>query len=263
MIRSLISASLLFFSLSVKASVIAVDSVSLSTIAGSFQGITMASAVFVNGSITLGGPGGYVTSDSSVNASAFFGGGGQLSGVWLPASNQTSSGANEFTSSFTVESGGRQIILSTSSTVNNFSISSTGVLSFFPELHNSSSTIIPTAATTNHALGGCISGSTLTITTAGGRVQLDLAGTTGQTGNADPVINFLQDGQFVNNLSALAAITGGSPDSIAAPLSYIVDAPTPGQHSYCISLATLNNAGTALLFNDSARTNLFYIKEIK
>lgn len=255
-----------------KAGTVSADAIYVSTIGGqgSQSGIVFSTAVyFVAGaSLTLQGPSGYITSSSSINATAFFGDGSHLTGVSTLASSQIFSGANTFASSFTVRSNGLRITLSTSSTVSNIDIDQMGTVKFYPELHNSSSTIIPNATTTNQYCGPCVLGSTLTITTTGGDVEISFSGVLG-TGERIAAINFLQDGQFVGDLGADAVIgkmsSNGNSDSEVITVHYLVGAPTSGAHSYCLSLCTnFSSSGfTATLRNDAVNANLFSIKELK
>lgn len=248
----------------------------------SSSAIIFSSSLYMTGgaSLILENSAGYISAASSINASSFFGDGQHLGGISnsLLTSTQTFTGADTFTSSFTVQSGGRQIILSTSAFVNNVLITTTGVVSFYPSLHNSSATTIPQFSTTASTLTTCVSGSTLTITTTGGRVELIFSGIL-YSDKSQFTISFLQDGQFVNNLDGhegIAKFGGGfasAPQSIS--FAYILDAPSSGPHSYCLTIANAPFiGGTTTLVNNNgldpsplpgARSgrNIFYVKELK
>lgn len=250
------------------------DTVAVSTISGlsNSNGITFSSYVYFSdgSSLTLQGAGGYVTTNSSVIASAYFGDGSHLTsaGDTLLAATQTFSGANTFLSSFTVQSMGNQIIISTSNSTSNILISSSGAISFYPSLHNSSSTIVPQANSTNPNLGPCVAGSTLTITTTGGRVEAEFSGITGNDsggGGAAPM-SILQDGQFARDMSSSRALVYsdyGFASIGGATFSYLFDAPAPGAHSYCLTIGDASGTQVTLVNSAGLATNLFFVKEIK
>ena len=264
-------AVLIFMATAATAGNISVDTATIGTISGQplSNGVIFSTSVyFVSGaSLTMQGSGGYITALSSVNAASFFGDGGHLNGIGALASTQTFSGASTFTSSFTIRSNGREIILSTSATNTNIDISPSGAITFFPDLHNSSATIIPDATTTDQYCGPCVSGSTLTITTTGGSVEISFSGS---IGNNDDIsaINFLQDGQFVGDLGTDAVIAKTVWSMIRLPpvaVHYLVKPLPPGIHSYCLSLCTNSSRSleTAELLNNSTQANIFFIKELK
>lgn len=267
-IAQLLSA-LFIFSLSTHASVVSADTVSISTFVGrtSSNGITISTSIYLaaSNSISLDSAGGHLSGSSSVTASAFFGDGSHLSGVARLSADNTFSGASTFTSSFSVQSGGRRISLSTGSTYANVEISSFGVVSFSPEMHNSSSTVLAAYSTTSTGFGPCITGSTLTITTSGGRVQLTFVGATSSFPSGVPRLSFLQDGQFIASFTTGTAIGGNASHYLeTTPFNYLVDA-AAGQHSFCATLAT-PGGGTATLNGTGSSTpvaNQFFIKEIK
>lgn len=264
---SFLLASLFIFQPS-SASVIASDHISISTIQAGSSRIAITSSVYVTAgaSLTISGQDSTLTTASSMTASAFFGDGGQLSRIASLTANQSMSGAATFSSSFTVNSLGGEIVLSTSSSIGNLAINSDGSTSFTPNLHNSSSTVIPDATTTNQYCGPCVSGSTLTITTTGGKVEIVFSGTIGNNDKSSAIV-FLQDGSFVGNLGSDAVLSKAIWLNAHYPLisSHYVVEPTAGQHSYCLSLCTnvIQNPTTAELFNDATHTNIFYVMELK
>jgi hypothetical protein len=247
--------------------------------------ISISSHVHLSPNITatLQGPLGYVTSRSSINASSFWGDGRLLSGTINPSADVTFSGSNTFLSTFSVQSGGREIILSTSATTKNIDISSTGIILFSPELHNSSATAIPEFTTTNQNLSTCITGSTLTITTSGGRVELLFSGIITSTSPTNSTqqfaLGFLQDGSPITGQDSHKGIihySGGFYQSgSAASFRYIVSAPSSATHSYCLSIAAVPSTGGSvtlldssglenpLAFGPATGRNFFFIKEIK
>ena len=154
-----------------KASSLQTDLIRISTATGSSDGITFSSYVVLSSDLALTGPVGYITASSSVTASAFWGDGRSLSGVGTLFSSGTYSGSNTFLSTFTIRSAGRDIVLSTSATIDTIKISGSGTLSFNPELHNSSHTLISAYSTTQQSFGACVPGSTVTIRTTGGKVE--------------------------------------------------------------------------------------------
>jgi len=260
---------LLFLTLPADAALVATDSAAVNTITAQApsNAIFFSSAISIlNGSsLTLQGAGGYVSTVSSINASAFFGDAGQLSGAGKIISSQTFSGGNTFTSSFTVRSGGREIILSTSTSINNVYISPEGVLGFYPAIHNSSRTAgIPQYFTNNTTLGPCVPGSTITITTTGGQIEVNFAGS---VTSASATITVLQDGQFINGLSATKGVNSylsANPETTTffpASFSYLLNSASAGVHTYCLSLAALGSSGAT--FEEGVMTNIFYVIEVK
>lgn len=227
-------------------------------------------------SMTLQGADGYVTAASSIIAASFFGYGGSLVGVVKLNSTTSFSGSNVFISSFSVRSNGRRIVFSTGIAANNLSIDSAGAVSFHPELHNSSNTSIAESTTTSANFGPCIDGSTIAIVASGsGRIELvfvgDLVYSTG-VANQQPAwgINFLQDGQFVRDLSATTGIGAFKYPTVltnqqierTTTFFYLLDAPAPGEHSFCVTVRA-PDGGSVSLRNDSNVGNIFYALEIK
>lgn len=266
-------------------SVVSADAIQLSTVSGQVNsnGVAISSPVYiVSSSLTLNGDGGTITSASSITASALFGDGSQMAGLPVLIATQTFFGSNAFTSSVTVQSGGRPIILSTSSSISNFSMSSAGVVTFFPSLHNSSSTTIPEYSTSITTFGPCITGSTLTLITTGGQIEARFVGSvfisSATGGNPPAAISLLQDGNFVRDLSATKSVlenyaTFGMSFVRAVGISnfnYLIPAPTPGSHSYCLTIRTTNSSATVTLAGPSTLLttmplsgNLFYVQELK
>lgn len=230
-------------------------------------GIVIASSTVLatNANLQLGS---HLISQSSVTAQALFGDGARLTGISSLTSTQTISGASYFTSSFTVRSNGRQIVFSTSPLMDNIHINPNGTLAFYPELHNSSSAIIPAAQTTNQYCGPCVSGSTLTIVTGANRVELDFTGVIGGFGDGIAAITFLQDGSFIGNLSQDGIIAKTLWTDVRSQTTksahYIIGPVSSGAHSFCVSLCTNNTSGIAAqLLNDAYSANIFFVREIK
>ena len=261
------------------ASTIAADSVAVDVLVSTAPATLIQSQgpVVVASSVTLQGTLGYLTNESSFTASEFFGDGRGLSGVISLASTQTFTGLNAFFSSVTVQSGGRDILLSTSASTANLRIGGSGAVVFDPLLHNSAVVSLATATTSNTSFGSCVAGSTLTIATAGGRVEIAFTGSLLATGGSltnAAGLNVLQDGQFLPGLSASRGITyigfGSGLGTVRTnPFSYLIDAPPTGAHSYCLSLAALG-ASTSATLTDSAglgdfagQRNLYFVQELR
>lgn len=218
------------------------------------------------------GSGGTLTSVSSITASGFFGHGGSLTNVALLPSTQTFSGANIFSSSVIVTSGGREIYFSTSSITKNISISPQGEIIFYPKLHTSTKTTIGQASTTAGTFGPCIAGSTISLVTSGGRVELSFHGTLSNDGgpSAQPwQVAFLQDGSFVGGMGPTTGIGVFFPGSSlivgaqwTTHFNYLIDTLPSGSHSYCISMRSAGS-GTTTLLNDATIGNQFYAIGIK
>lgn len=264
------SAGFLLLTSICRASVIATDTLTVSTVAGlpGGSGVTFSTSVHLAGGAnwTLRGGGGYLLSESSITASAFFGDAGALTGTseGILGATQTFTGGNTFLSSFTVQSGGREIVFSTGSESSNLLIDQAGYLSFRPELHNSSATVVPEFVTTAFPMGTCALGSTITITSSGGRIEVTFVGVV--DGALEPAVSFLQDGLFVNDLTPLTAIGKAQANrKIPGGFAYLIDAPAPGIHFYCLVIGRTSNTVTAAtkLYNDAFHGNLFYVKEIK
>lgn len=249
------------------ASELNVDSISISTISGiaDSNGITFSSSIYFSpgSSITLQSASGYINTSSSVTGSAFFGNANALTGVIRQEADNIFDGGITFTSSVTIQSGGRTISLSTGASAVNVHISSFGSIAFYPELHNSSHTTMPQFTTTSSTFGPCITGSTLTITTAGGRVEITFTGIT-SAGTGVPRVSFLQDGQLIPSFTTSTAVGGNITHwGMTTPYNYIVS-PSAGQHSYCATLITASGVGTAALnADDDCCRNLFFVKEIR
>lgn len=265
------------------AGVVGADRISVSTIGGTAAGISISSSVWIapGSSLTLTGPLGTLTGASSVTASAFFGDGRNLGGIASLYAEQSFSDGSLFLSSFSVQSGGKQIVLSTSSLSSNFSLSGGGVFSFSPELHNSSSTFVPAASTSNDNFGPCVDGSTLTIVTAGGRVELIFSGKLSNDERGDggaflgnaAELGFLQDGSFVDDFSSSKGIVratgaGALEATDIGSFRYLLKAPSVGAHAYCLTIARsqvvpgVQSGGTKLGGETNSR-NSFVVKEIK
>lgn len=256
-----------------QASLVSADTLVTSTVNAQpgASGIVFSSSAHlsVNNGMTLSGAAGAIILASSVTASSFWGDGSSLTNAnnAVLQATQTFSGGNTFTSSFTIQSHGRLIVFSTSSTVNNMALNSDGTVSFYPELHNSSHTIIPAASTTNTSLGSCIAGSTLTITTTGGDVEVTFTGAmnTSPTTSAGLNLSVLQDGQFPPGLNSTTGIIRAvtlNALTTQACFSYLFKGVSAGTHFYCLTPATIGS-GTADIPNDSNTANIFYVKEIK
>jgi hypothetical protein len=264
-----------------RASGVGADSVLFQEMKGNptSNGIHISSPVTLvpGANLALTGGSGYILSLSSINAAAFIGDGSGVTGIVTLSSTQTLSGANFFVSSFTVRSGGREIIISTSSVTKNIYISTNGAVSFFPKLHTSNAVVIPEASTGNSFLGWCVPGSTISLTTSGGKVNVSFSGQLqGTVPSATPPnypqISFLQDGQFVNNLSSAAGVALGIGTQLSlsetVSFSYLIDDPAPasGGHTYCLTIGQTSDSpvsGQVRLMNGARTTNLFFVKEIK
>lgn len=269
-------ALLLTVVLQARASDVSGDTIFINTIRGlpASNGVTFSSysQIISGSSLTLQGAGGYITTSSSITAASFWGDGANLAGLSFLTATQAFSGANTFTSSFTVQNGGREIVLSTDPITSNIRISSQGVLSFYPELHNSSSTLIPPYTTTNTSFGPCVSGSTLTISTSGGMVEATIQtnvsiSSDGICGSWWAGINFLQDGQYVRNLTLNEGpgyvSPPGSCDSAGKSIriNYLLDPPSTGPHSYCLTVSAPGGVHATSIGYSAG--SIFYIKELK
>lgn len=250
---------------------IAVDRIIASTVSAPSGGanIEFLSPLFTIGNVSLSESSGTVVSGSSVVAGSFDGYGAPLENIAiLSGPDQSLSGANIFLSSLSVASGGRIISLSTGSTAAGISISQTGATTFSPTLHNASSTIIPNFSTTNPYCDIGVPGSTLTITTNGGRVELVFSGLVFNN-PAAAGMSFLVDGAFVSNLSSASVVNryDWHPLLVSETLRYVTDPLAKGSHSFCLTLCTNMTTNpdsfAAVLDNTSDHATIFYVKELK
>jgi hypothetical protein len=253
------------------ASQINVDIIRVDTISAvSDAGISFSSPVVFAANINLQmlGQNGFIVGQSSVTASSFFGDGSNLTGLNSSStinttSTQIFSGANTFYSTFTIASSGRAIIFSTSSANNIITISSSG-LNFSPVLHTSSFTNIIDQSTSNTGFD-CVMGSTITIATTGGDVQITFCGN--GSGCSDRVsgsgVGFLQDGNFVNDMSTSVGVAWyDDPSGLASvdgigPFTYLITPVSAGIHSYCLTSSMSSACSSNSLYG------FFYVKEIK
>lgn len=113
-------------------------------------------------------------------------------------------------------------------------------------LTRSSTTInpMPNASFTNIALGPCHSGSTLTLTTNGGKVRISVAGS-GANSTLEMHIGLLQDGAFVEGTNSTKPITSanctGNGNPINMSFSWVTPtAPSAGSHTWCLTLRQWN-----------------------
>lgn len=278
-----------FYANTSRAISITADTIIISTIAGqaSSKGVSISSSVYLAAgkSLTLQGAAGNITTNSSATASAFFGDGSHLAGTGIVlTATQTFTGSNAFSATFAVQSGAREIILSTSTSVKNIDISASGAVSFSPTLHNSSSTSMSNYSVTVASYGPCVAGSTLTITTGGGRVEVYFSGLVDARAWSDPEANvdsagasFLVDGRFVNDLTNSKGFRyaygfGSLPLGNNISFDYLTDPLPAGTHSFCLTIAAIPNpvypcCNAVTLHGADSSTlsvgNIFYVKEIK
>lgn len=216
--------------------------------------------------LTLQGDG-HATSESSATASSFFGDGGQLGTVASLRSTQTFTGSAIFSSTVSIQTGGREIALSTGNTAN-IKVASDGQTSFFPELHNSIYTAIPQATTSATTFGPCIAGSTLTLTTTGNAVEVRFTGILRNNAlGSTATMTLLEDGNFLPGLSNTKGIvksnfTASEGAYDVGPFAYLLE-PSAGQHSYCLSLGAPNGGTAELGETTSDFRSFLFIQELK
>lgn len=120
---------------------------------------------------------------------------------------------------------------------------------------NYSSLFSLSGSTTDTTFGTCWVGSTVTITTLGGHIEVWFTGSFEKTiANQSVFTNFLQDGLYVSPMSASSPASADIPAAANAGVSgasfkYFLTVAT-GTHSYC--LQTRVSAGTAKFSADSA-----------
>lgn len=88
----------------------------------------------------------------------------------------------------------------------------------------------------------------------------------------------MQDGKYANGLTATKGVVNSvnrGPVSQTQSFKFLLVAPSPGAHSYCISIRNAHSSAATVTLYDSAGLdsnsqlgnstgrNLFYVKEIK
>lgn len=252
-----------------RAAVVQADEYVVSTFTASSQHIAISTSLaFVNTTVNMATPLSVLTSQSSFTASAFFGYGGELLSVnnHLIDSTNSFSGANTFGSSTTVASGGREISFSTGATAA-IKISSSGIVTFYPELHNSSRTIIPTPVSVSTTIGPCVPGSTITVQSSGAPLELVFLGNMGPLISNDVIsINFLVDGSFLPGFSSGKTICSYSPINSFSPWGHsvfcqsVASGLTASAHSLCVTVSG-NSPSTHQIRGSAA--SYFYVLELK
>lgn len=132
-------------------------------------------------------------------------------------------------------------------------------------IHNSSFTNIPNQTFTNNAFAGCLTGSSVTITSlAGSYLRVSLSGAATNTNN-NTVISFglRIDGANTNQFGA-TPVTKMQVTPAASPVSTSIDtvidtALTAGSHTACLMAFT--SANTATIVNDATAITRFGITE--
>jgi hypothetical protein len=170
----------------------------------------------------------------------------------------------------TVRSYAREISISTGPGTKNVALSTSGDLTFYPKLHNSSATAIPEGSTTNTNFGPCLSGSTLTITTSGGNVEaIFTAELENDDTSAGAGVAILEDGHlplelgpnYQKSIGGFRYSTAyGIPIKSTSKFRWLFTPPSAGVHSYCITI-NVGNGGTTTLRGRTA--NQFSISELK
>lgn len=158
------------------------------------------------------------------------------------------------------------IRLSTTSAHDNIRISSTGVTTFSPYLHNVASMTIPQFTTTNIYCDVCATSSTITMTTSGGRVELVFSGVIYNNNSQIAGLNFLIDGGYAVGFSSTSLLRKSSwnPAADYADSSRLISPVlSAGTHSFCVSACSPDSGETTYLVNSPYAPNIFYAKEIK
>lgn len=163
------------------------------------------------------------------------------SGDVVKSATQTFTGQNTFTGSVTVSS---------------FTVLNGGITG----VHNSSSTVIGSYSVTQNTFSSCVTGSTLTITTNGGRVMVGFSGNASQSANAQAMYaTYKVDGVTTTSPIVKTAFTTAGYElnmsflGITAPLS-------AGPHSFCLAIRN-SGAASGTISGDS--NNQFWITELR
>jgi len=174
-------------------------------------------------------------------------------------STQTFTGANTFTSSLTVQSGGRDIIFSTNAVTNSMKIDGdTGEVTFLFK-QNKGSVSYPTASNFSHTSPDCVGASTVTITTTGGDVAVWFAGSGyNDTDNNVLWLNYIEDGVFPTKGIINSR---GMSDLVQEDISfyYLIKDVAPGVHTYC--LAGWVSASNGIIIVGASNTAQFGVEE--
>lgn len=132
-------------------------------------------------------------------------------------------------------------------------------------IHNSSFTNIPNQTLTNTAFAGCLTGSSVTITSlAGSYLRISLTGTTTNTNN-NTLVSFgiLVDGNTTTQYGSIpifkVGITPANGSTLITIDTIIDTALTAGLHTVCLRAFT--SANTATIINDATSVTRFGITE--
>lgn len=107
--------------------------------------------------------------------------------------------------------------------------------------------------------------ATVTFTTAGGFVKIGYAGgVRGPTGNLC-TLNVIEDGQYLSGYTPdsgmIPFVSPGNNLDSNASFTIMIRAPSAGQHSYALQLAS-PSAGSCVLSNTASATNMFWGHEL-
>lgn len=172
-----------------------------------------------------------------------------------PVSNSgtlSQTGAATFTSSVTIQTDGREVLIGTSTTSGVYSIKveTDGDVLFSPKIHNSTCAAqIPTASFTNTTFAAGILGSTVTFTTAGGDVFItaNIICDVNVTGG-NVLFSFLQDGAVVSPLSTTKGACIYQARAAGAvgvcPIAWIIKSVAAGSHSYTLTGRVTGDTGS-------------------
>ena len=161
----------------------------------------------------------------------------------------------------TVNSDSVVLLAATQTLTGTLTINPSSHLAFGTEFHNSSSTVFAAGYSTSQTSRlACVTSSTLTITTNGGRVMVGFSGAISNTGVATQWVGYGIDG--IPTGYPYSGCTNLSAD-IRCPASFTFLTPvlSAGSHSFCLYLFT--SAGTTYLTNEAWGQGQFWVQELR
>ena len=221
--------------------------------------------------LTLSGASAFINTQSSVNASAFFGDGSHLTDV--PMSPQTLAALEDVAASTAaLESAKVDRAGDTMTGALTVSGASVTASAFFGDGSHltgmviSSYTAVPNTVLTNTAFGVCFATVTL-MTTAGATLSITYQGIASNSNPGQEVlVSVLMDGAFIHTptIGALAAGNSASAndhDNVGFVHEHSLEESASGTHSFCLTARVTANTGT--LHNDANYFSRFGVREYR
>ena len=132
-------------------------------------------------------------------------------------------------------------------------------------VNQSTFTAFPQFSFTNTTFAaGCVTNSTVTMTTSGSQVLIYFYGNVTVTGGNYSYFNVLMDGSFVSPFgsSQSAGVSDTSSGLYQKANMHIIRDVSPGTHSWCLMVRN-NGGGSGYIYNDANFYNQFGVIELK